>query len=207
MPSAWTTVLANLAAGVADRPGRAAPARRHGPGRDASPRRLHRRARPVRRLQLLDRAARARARQRAARPRARRSRSSASARRATTSCAASSSDNIIEVIDLRAVTQIGFDNADAIGEKILALFEERRVRRRDAVLLALQVGDRANPDRAAAHPGRDRRRRAAGATSTRRLRIRAGRGRDPGGAAAAQHLRCRSSARCSKTPPPSRARA
>ena len=48
-----------------------------------------------------------------------------------------------------------------IAQKVLALFERGRVRRRDAVLLALPLGDRADPDGAADHPGADRRRRAA----------------------------------------------
>ena len=83
-------VLGNLAGGVVAGP--ETPRLLAGTGSDASapPRRLHRRARPLRRLQLLDRAAGPRARQPARRPRARRSRSSASARRATTSCAGSS---------------------------------------------------------------------------------------------------------------------
>ena len=45
----------------------AAAARRHRPGRDPSPRRRHRRARPLRRLQLVDRPPRPRARPAAAR--------------------------------------------------------------------------------------------------------------------------------------------
>ena len=32
--------------------------------------------------------------------------------------------NIIELIELRCVKQIGFDNADAIGKKIIRMFEE-----------------------------------------------------------------------------------
>ena len=63
---------------------------RHRRRADASSSRLHRRARPLRRLQHLDRASGARPGQCAASRKARRSRSSASARRATTSFAATS---------------------------------------------------------------------------------------------------------------------
>ena len=82
----------------------------------------------------------------------------------------------------------------------------RRVRRRDAVLLALPVGDRADPDRAADHSGGDRRGRRAPAgarraTNTSRRRTRSSR------PCCRATSRCRSSARCSKTPPPNRARA
>ena len=68
---------------------RPAAARRNRRRQDPPPGRLHRRARPLRRLQHLDRPARPRPCAAAARPRARRSRSSASARRATTRSAAS----------------------------------------------------------------------------------------------------------------------
>ncbi len=56
-------VLANVAGGVTGEQ-RPAPARRHRQGRRASARRLHGRARPVRRVQLLDRPPRPRPRQR-----------------------------------------------------------------------------------------------------------------------------------------------
>ena len=96
-------------------------------------------------------------------------------------------------------------NAEAIAEKIVAAVRGGRVRRLHAVLLALQVGDRADPDRAADHPAGVRRR----TTATR------------GGAvyeyepdedeilaelSAAQSSRCRFSARCWRTPPRSTAR-
>ena len=63
----------------------------------------------------------------------------------------------------------------------------RRVRRRDAVLCDLQVGDQPGPDGAAADPGQVRAGRAGG-DAERHLRIRAGRGSDPRRPAAAQHL-------------------
>ena len=84
-------------------------------------------------------------------------------------------------------------------------FRGRRVRRLHAVLFALQVGDRADPDRPADH--------SAGGGSAGRampagdvLRIRAGRGRDPRRACCRAISRCRSSARCWKTTPRSTAR-
>ena len=82
-------------------------------------------------------------------------------------------EQIIELIDLRSVRQLGFEQADMIAQKILALFERGRVRRCDLVLLALPLGDRADPDGAADHPGPDRRRRA---DDRRALRLRARRG-------------------------------
>ena len=54
-------VLANIAGAVAGLDTAPRAAARHRQGPDASPRRLHRRARPVRAVQLVDRAARARA--------------------------------------------------------------------------------------------------------------------------------------------------
>ena len=112
---------------------------------------LHRRARPVRRVQFLDRAARARARQRAGgrgqdgqvllrRPQGLRAaapqlreadrRDDRAARRAQCSASCNAEDDRRE--DHRAVRR-------------------GRVRRLHAVLLALQVGDLADPDRAADH--------------------------------------------------------
>ena len=71
------TVLANLVLGDGRPRRRAAASCRHRQGPDASSRRLHRRARPVRRLQSSIAQARPRACRPAARRRARRSRSSA----------------------------------------------------------------------------------------------------------------------------------
>ena len=146
----------------------------------------------MRRLQLLDRAPRARARQRADGARARRSRSSASARRATTSFAASSTTQIIELIDLRAVRTHRLRQRRDDRQKVIGAVRGGRVRRRDAVLLALQVGDRADPDRAAAHPGGDPAGRAATA-ARRRLRIRARRGARSWPTCCRATSRCRSS--------------
>ena len=83
------------------------------------------------------------------------------------------------------------------------LVRRGRVRRRDPVLLALPLGDRSDPDGAAAHSGRDPGRRPL----VRRLRIRARRGRNPRDSAAAQHLRADLPRVCWKTPLRSRARA
>ncbi len=80
-------------------------------------------------------------------------------------------------------------------------YEARRVRRRDPVLLALQVGDRADPDRVADHSagvpgqGRDRRRRGH-PTNTSRTKT-------TFSASSCRAIsRCRCSARCSRTTPP-----
>ena len=73
--------------------------------------------------------------------------------------------NIIEHVELRSVRTIGFVNAEAIARQVIGPLRQGRVRRLHAVLLALQVGDRADPDRAADHPagvrGGERQRRAA----------------------------------------------
>ena len=60
--------------------------------------------------------------------------------------------NIIEHIELRSVRTIGFVNAEAIAPAGHRSLCQGCVRRLHAVLLALQVGDRADPDRAADHP-------------------------------------------------------
>ena len=65
-------VLGNLAAGVGKSPTRPEAARRHRQGGCPPPRRRHRRARPLRRLQLLHRPAGPRPRGRSSSPRARR---------------------------------------------------------------------------------------------------------------------------------------
>ena len=102
---------------------RAGAARRHRQGSGASAAGLHRRARPVRRLQLLDRAPRPRARAVADQPGQGGQDSSASAARATSSSAAPSSKQIVEHVDLRSVRQLGFVNAEDIAKKVLARFE------------------------------------------------------------------------------------
>ena len=83
---------------------------------------LHRRAGPLRRLQFVDRAARARAREMPCWHRARQSSSSASARRDMTNCGGSSEKDILELIDLRGVRVLGFEQADSIARNILARF-------------------------------------------------------------------------------------
>ena len=140
-------------------------------------------------------------------PRGRRSRSSASARRATTSCAGSSGAQIIDVVDLRSVRTLGFENADAVAQKILDPLRRGRVRRGDPVLLAVQVGDRADPDGAADHPGPDRGGGGTAARGDAAYDYEPGEERDSRPTSCRATSRCRSSARFSKTPPPSRARA
>ena len=198
-------VIANLAASVAGSTPRrgccAAPAAT----RHASAPGLHRRPRPVRRLQHLDRAAGARARQCAAWPRARRSNSSASAARATISCAGSMPSQIVELVDLRSVRSLRFDNAEQIAEKIIALFRQGRIRRLHAVLLPLPLGDRQIPTaQQMIPPVFDA--KTADALERRGLRIRAGRGGHPRTSFCRAISPCRSSARCSKTPRRSTAR-
>ena len=92
-------------------------------------------------------------------PTARRSRSSASARRATTACGALYAPQIIERRRLRGVKQLSLRACRAVADKILALFADGRVRRRDAVLLAVQVGDQPDADRASRSSRRRSRRR------------------------------------------------
>ncbi len=159
MPSAWSAVLANVAGGVTrrQRPARCWPA----PASDD----VHLLVVCTAERGLcgafnssIARLARERA-TRADGARARRSRSSASARRATTVLRRQFAKQIIELIELRAVRQLGFDNADTIAQEDHRAVRGRRVRRRDAVLLALPLGDRADPDGAADHPGRRSRRR------------------------------------------------
>ncbi len=58
---------------------------------------------------------------------------------------------IVENIELRSVRQLGFVNAEDIAKESHRALRRRRVRRLHAVLFALQVRDRAGPDRAADH--------------------------------------------------------
>ena len=101
---------------------------------------------------------------------------------------------ILELIDLRAVRTITYDDREADRRQGDRAVRERRVRRLHAVLLALQVGDLADPDRPAAHSARARREGGERAD----LRLRAGRGRNPHPAAAARGRRCASIAPCLK---------
>ena len=116
-------VLGNIAAPVTDIDSAPKLLGRHRPGPGPSAGGLHRRARPVRRVQLVDRAAGARADQRADRRGQDRQDSSASAARAPTSSAGSTRSQIIEVIELRVKT-LGFEHAEQVGEKILELYEK-----------------------------------------------------------------------------------
>ena len=112
---------------------------------------------------------------------------------------------IIETIELRGVRNIGFAQAAAGRRQDHGAVQRRRVRHRDAVLLALQVGDLADSDRAADHPagvrGQGRRRARPPPTTTSRRKSTSStsccRATSP----------CRCSARCWRTPRPSRARA
>ncbi len=133
----------------------------------ASARRLHGGARPLRRLQFLDRPARARQGGRSASARARRSRSSASAARATIFCKRQFGAQIIEVIELRGVRQLGFGNADEIGRKIIALFEKGEFDVATLFFSRFRSVIAQIPTRAAAHPGRA----FAAAPSARACRI------------------------------------
>ena len=102
--------------------GRAAASRRHRPGSCAFAPGVHRRAWIMRSVQLGDRAACPRSRQRASCRRQageillRRRKGFEQLRRQFES-------RIIEMVDLRAVRQIRFEDADAIGRKVVALFE------------------------------------------------------------------------------------
>ena len=74
---------------------------------------------------------------------------------------------IVEVVELRGVRNIGFAQAADGRRQDYRAVRPGRVRRLHAVLLALQVGDLADPDRAADHPAGVRRqgRRRRGAAS------------------------------------------
>ena len=80
---------------------------------------------------------------------------------------------IVELVDLRSVRVLRFDNAEMIATKDHRAVRQVRIRRLHAVLFALSLGDRADPDGAADHPAgvRQKGRRCAG---RRGLRVRAG---------------------------------
>ena len=143
-----------------------------------------------------------------ARP-ARRSRSSASAARASTTCAATTPARSSDRVDLKAVKQLAYVNAEEIADKILAMFEAGEFD--VATIYYLRIQERHHPeaDGAAAHSGE-----AAGACDGHAagqgrgdLRVRAVRGGNSRPAAASRTSRRRSSAACSRTRPASRARA
>ena len=87
-------------------------------------------------------------------------------------------DRIVEHVDFRNVKQITFAEAKQVADRLLAMFDEGAVRRRDALLFALPLGDQPGADGAADHPGRGaggsarRRRSAARSTNTSRTRRR-----------------------------------
>ena len=201
-------VLANLATALQGREG--GPPLMVGTGKDARPsaRGLHRRARPLRRVQLGHRAARPRAYQ------------SAAGRRQA------GEDPLRRQEGLRsaeAALRPAHHRRHRLQGRPPALFRacregrrqgarpvrRGRLRRGHAVLLPLPLGDQPDPHRAADHPGHHPRRNAAGrgqllaarSTNTSPTRPRSWpsccRSTSP----------CRSSRRCSRTRPPSRARA
>ena len=200
MPSAWG------GAGQSRRRRRRSPARRaarrHRQGRGPPPGRRHLRSRPLRRLQLLDRPRRPRARiQELLGPRQDRSRSSPSARRAASSSAATSP----------AAWSSHVDGIAASGGRL-----RRRAARSRATCWhrytagefdvctifynQLQVGDLADPDLPAADPVGGFEAAAIGepaapSTNTSRTRRRSSASLLP------RNRRRRSSPRCSRTPP------
>jgi F-type H+-transporting ATPase subunit gamma len=142
----------------------------------ASARRLHRRARPVRRLQLLDRASGARERA-ALLAEGKTVKIITVGKKGYDILRRSYAQDRRRCVELREVRkQLGFVNA-GVAEKVIADVRGRRVRRLHAVLFALQVGDLADPDGAAADPRPFEAGEAANRRQGARLRIRAGRGR------------------------------
>ena len=111
---------------------------------------------------------------------------------------------IVDRVELRGVRTLGYENAEGIAVKVRRAVRSRRVRRRDAVLFALQVGDLADPHRAADHP--------AGVPEARRGRSRprpmntSRTKRKSSPSCCRVTSRCRSTARCWRTPLPSTAR-
>ena len=110
---------------------------------------------------------------------------------------------IIEHLELRAVRTLALRACRGDRREDRAALRRGRVRRLHAVLLALQVGDRADPDRAADHSAGVRGRggrTAAPPTNTSRTRTKS----SPSSCRATS--RCRFSARCWRMPPRSTAR-
>ena len=158
-------VLGNIA-GVGDRPRLGAEAaRRHRQRPGPSAGRLHRRARPVRRRSTRRSCgSRASSIDALIAARARTVKILCVGRKGYDQLRRHYAKQIIETIELRGVRTLGFEHAaDDRARRSSRCYEQGAVRRRHAVLLALQVGDRADPDRAADHPAGVRRR--AGRTS------------------------------------------
>ena len=176
---------------------------RHRPGSGASAGGLHRRARPVRRVQLVDRAARARADQCA--DGGRQDRQDSLRRPQGRRPAPPAIFRADHRGDRAAREDAGLRARRSGRPQDHRALREGRVRRRHAVLLALQVGDLADPDRAADHPAgvRGARREARRPRSTNTSRTSST--FSPSCCRATS--RCRCSARFWKTPRPSRARA
>ena len=109
---------------------------------------------------------------------------------------------IVEMIDLRAVRTLSFSTAQPIADKVIEMFEGGQFDVCTLVLRALQVGDLANPDRAAAD--------SAGARpeerTCARLSLRARRERNPHAAASARGGGAHLSRPAWKIPPRSSAR-
>ena len=116
-------VLGNIAASVAGPRLGAAAAARHRRRSRASARGLHRRARPVRAVQLGDRAARAR-RANALMAEGKEVKFFCVGRKGYEQLRRNYERQIIEHIELRGVRTLGFEHAGGIGTKIVRLYEE-----------------------------------------------------------------------------------
>ena len=197
-------VLGNIAAtGRRHRFGAAA-ARRHRPGPGPSAGGLHRRARPVRRVQLVDRPARARADQRADRGQGKTVKILCVGRKGYDQLRRQYAAQIIEVIELRG-EDARLRARRAGRQKILELYEKGEFdvatlffSRFKSVISQIPTALQIIPP---VFEAQGRRRAVRG------LRIRAGRARHPRPSCCRATSRCRCSARCWKTPRPSRARA
>ena len=198
-------VLGNIAASV-DRPRIGAEAaRRHRKRSGASAGGLHRRARPVRAVQFGDRAAGARA-HRALTDEGKQVKIFCVGRKGYEQLRRNYEKQIVEVIELRGVKNVGFENAEAIAEKIIERFEKGEFdvatlffSRFKSVIAqiptALQMIPPVFPDKAASD---DRRTRLTNTSRTR----------STFSASCCRAISpCRCSARCWKTPRPNRARA
>ena len=177
---------------------------RHRQGSGASAAGLHRRARPVRRLQLVDRASRPRARAGADEP-GQEVKFFCVGRKGYEQLRRKFEKQIVETCRAALGAPARLRQCRGHRQEGHRAFRGRRVRRLHAVLFALQVGDRADPDRAADHParsGRAGRQRRSGdrPTNTSRKRTKSST------ACCRAISRCRFSARCWKTTPRSTAR-
>ena len=200
MPSAWKSCSPISLAAFPVRVRRCFPAmaRRH-----ASAGRRHRRARSVRRLQLLDRPSGARTYLNL-QGQGKTVKILCIGKKGYDQLRRQYEKHIIDLIELARLRQLGFGNADPIGKKIIALFEAGEFDVATLFYLAIPLGDPADSDGAAAHPGAVRTlaqpptaaptNMSRGRTKFCRLCCRA-------------TFRCRFSAHCWKTPLRNRARA